>query len=110
MEITQAYVVEQAQRFGQKVDVFGFGPKDTEIMILLEFPCEADAKCHVPLSSTAGNIVFKNLNDRYNLNSLIKDLIKNKVDDISKIEKAYLLFGRDVILLFLLLSCIWLQI
>ena len=41
-----------------------------------------------------GNIVFKNLNDRYNLNSLIKDLIKNKVDDISKIEKAYLLFGN----------------
>ena len=40
-----------------------------------------------------GNIIFKNLNDNHNLETLIKDLIKKKVDDITKIEKAYYFLG-----------------
>lgn len=103
MEITQAYVVEQAQRFGQKVDVFGIGPKDTEIMILLEFPCEADAKCHVPLSSTAGNIVFKNL-EKYGIkkeNCYITCAIKRKLaifgENVTKISNTELNFWKTIV-------------
>ena len=44
-----------------------------------------------------GNIIFKNLTNNYNLESLMKDLIKNKITDISNIEKAYLFFGNLVI-------------
>ena len=41
-----------------------------------------------------GRIIFKNLSLNYNLDSLIKDLVKNKIDDINNIEKAYYLFGH----------------
>lgn len=44
-----------------------------------------------------GNIIFKNLTNNYNLESLMKDLIKNKITDISNIEKAYLFLGNLVI-------------
>ena len=40
-----------------------------------------------------GNIIFKNLNESYNLESLMRDLIKKNIDDISKIEKCYNMFG-----------------
>ena len=39
------------------------------------------------------NIIFKNLSESYNLESLIHDLIKKNIDDISKIEKCYNIFG-----------------
>ena len=41
-----------------------------------------------------GRIIFKNLNSNYNLDSLIKDLVKKRIYDINNIEKAYYLFGR----------------
>ncbi len=41
-----------------------------------------------------GNIIFKNLNENHNLESLMRDLLKQKIDDISKIEKAYYIFGN----------------
>ena len=44
-----------------------------------------------------GNIIFKNLTNNYNLESLMKDLIKNKITDISNIERAYLFLGNLVI-------------
>ena len=44
-----------------------------------------------------GNIIFKNLTNSYTLESLIRDLIKNKVNDIRNIEKAYLFFGYLII-------------
>ena len=44
-----------------------------------------------------GNIIFKNLRNNYNLESLMKDLIKNKITDISNIERAYLFLGNLVI-------------
>ena len=44
-----------------------------------------------------GNIIFKNLTNNYNLESLMKDLIKNKITDISNIEKAYFFLGNLVI-------------
>ena len=40
-----------------------------------------------------GNIIFKNLTEAYDLEALIKDLIKNKVYNIEDVEKAYNLFG-----------------
>ncbi len=40
-----------------------------------------------------GNVIFKNLSNSYNLESLMKDLIKSKIRDINDIEKAYLFLG-----------------
>ena len=61
------------------------------ILILLIVFCEYKKNIYLIEN---GNIIFKNLNDNYNLESLIKDLIKQKINDINKIEKAYYLFGK----------------
>ncbi len=41
-----------------------------------------------------GNIMFKNLNDNYNLEDLMRDLIKKRITDINEIDKAYSIFGN----------------
>ena len=41
-----------------------------------------------------GKIIFKNLDSNYNLEKLIKDLVKNKINNIDNIEKAYYFLGR----------------
>ena len=44
-----------------------------------------------------GNIIFKNLSNSYNLEALMKDLIKKRVNSINDIEKAYLFLGILVV-------------
>jgi len=63
------------------------------IMILIILFVFYEYRTHTYLIEN-GSVIFKNLNDSYNLESLIKDLIKNKVTDINNIEKAYLFLGR----------------
>lgn len=41
-----------------------------------------------------GNVIFKNLNDDYNFDNLLQDLIKNNIYDLKNIEKAYLKNGK----------------
>ena len=40
-----------------------------------------------------GNVIFKNFNNYYNFDNLLKDLIQNNINDIKTVEKAYLKNG-----------------
>lgn len=41
-----------------------------------------------------GNVIFKNFNNYYNFDNLLKDLIQNNINDIKTVEKAYLKNGK----------------
>ena len=66
------------------------------IVILVFFIIFFEYKRHIYIIEN-GNIIFKNLSNSYTLESLMKDLIKNKVSDIKDIEKAYLFLGFLII-------------
>lgn len=104
MEITKQSIIEQAQKFGCHVDVFGNGSLDSKIMIVLEFPCEADSKCNIPLSSTAGNILFKTLL-KYNIkreDCYVTCAIKRKLaifgENVTKISNTELNSWKTILL------------
>ena len=60
------------------------------VIILIVILSEYKKRSYLILN---GNIIYRNLNSNYNLESLMRDLIKNKINDIDNIEKAYLSFG-----------------
>lgn len=41
-----------------------------------------------------GNVIFKNFTNYYNFDNLLQDLLKNNIQDLKMIEKAYLKNGK----------------
>lgn len=103
MEITNQSIIDQVHSFGTSVDVFGYGPRDAEVMIILEFPSEQDSKVQKPLMGTAGNILFKQL-EKYGITRekcYITAAIKRKLsmfsDNVIKITNTELNFWKTIL-------------
>jgi uracil-DNA glycosylase family 4 len=52
-------IVLQSRQFGHEASCFFKGSEDAKIAIVLEHPSDQDCKTKIPLSGTAGNLLFK---------------------------------------------------